>query len=90
MLQKKQSARGSAHYISGPGNNMVSTRNQLLHYFSIPVHLYTSPVLKDNMNKKKIGQGKCLLNNEFDLRGPGPLGRTRALKLAIFMTKQNV
>ena len=74
--QNLHSARGSAQCKSGPGNNMVSKRNNLLYYFSIGIiHLHLASFLCDEIlsfEKKLAGEMLIEQINEFGLRGLGP------------------
>ena len=77
MLQKSQNARSSTQCKSGPGNYMVCRRNYLLHIFQLQFPS-TSPVfMQQNTSEKKIGTVRGMLVEQlFELRGPGPPGHT--------------
>ena len=53
-----QSTRGPTQCKSGPVNNMVSMRNNLLHHFLITIYLHLASFLRDNilLKKKLAGQ----------------------------------
>ena len=69
---------------------MFSKRNHLLYHFSIRNHLHLAGFYAQNTFKKKLG--KMLIEQiiEFQLKGPGPPGRTCTpiILLVNFMTKQ--
>ena len=62
-----QSARSPAQCKSGPGNNMVSRRDQLLHHVSLTNHLHLTGFSRQNAFEKKISPGKCSLNKLLNL-----------------------
>ena len=75
ILRKSQSARGPAQCKSGPGNNMVSTCNHLLYIFQYQF-TSTSPAFTHKILLKKISNSKGMhIEQNFELRGPGPHGR---------------
>ena len=85
-----QSARSPTQCKSGPGNNMVSyRRDQLLHHVSPTIHLHLAGFTRQNAFEKNY-PGEMLIEQiiEFELMGTWPPGRTCALRLVIFMTKQ--
>ena len=43
-----RSVRSPAQCISGPGNNMVSRRDQLLHHVSLTIHLHLAGFTRQN------------------------------------------
>ena len=49
-----QSARSPAQCKSGPGNNMVSRRDQLLHHVSLTIHLHLAGFTRQNAFEKKL------------------------------------
>ena len=57
---------------------MFSKRNHLLYHFSITSHLHLASFYAQNTFKKSLG--KMLIEQiiEFELRRPGPPGRTCA------------
>ena len=76
MLQISPKCQGPSAMSIRTVNNMFSKRNHLLYHFSITIHLYFASFYAQNTLKKKLG--KMLIEEiiEFQLRGPGPPGRS--------------
>ena len=55
---------------------MFSKRNHLLYNFSITIHLHLASFYAQNTLKKQLGKMVIKQIIEFQLRGPGPPGRT--------------
>ena len=54
---------------------MFSKRNHLLYHFTITIHLHLATFYAQN-TFKKIGKMPIEQTTEFQLKGPGPFGRT--------------
>ena len=54
-----QSACSPAQCKPGPGNNMVSRRDQLLHHVSLTIHLHLAGFTRQNALKKKLARGNA-------------------------------
>ena len=77
MLQKPTKCQGLRAMQTRPGNNMSSKRNHLLYHFSITIYP-TSPVFMHKILLKKLGKMHIEQIIEFQLREPGPSGRSCA------------
>ena len=55
---------------------MFSKRNHLLYHFSITIHLHLASFYAQNPLKKKLRKMLTEQTTEFQLKRPGPFGRT--------------
>ena len=55
---------------------MVSKRNHLMYHFSITIHLHLVSFYAQNTSKETAREMLIEQNIEFELRDPGPPGRT--------------
>ena len=79
IAENFQSTRSPTQCRFDPVSNMVSKRNYLLYHFSITIHLHlASSYATIYFREKKLATGEMLIEKiiEFELRGPGPPGRT--------------
>ena len=87
-----KSTRSPTQCISGPGYNMIGKRNHLQYHFSITIHLHLDSFYATIYFRKKNHLEEMLFDpiNEFELRGPGPLGRTCTSKTGYFHDKTKI
>ena len=58
-FENLQNARSPAQCKSGPGNNMVSRRDQLLHHVSLTIHLHLAGFTRQIAFEKKLARGNA-------------------------------
>ena len=88
-----QRAKGPAKCKSGPSYYTVSKRNHLLYHFKKQQFTSTWPIFtRKNTFEKKNGLGNAHWTNhiEFELRGPGPPGRTCTSTTGYFYEKTKI